>query len=74
MVVMANAIRTARVIDVDPVIHGSLKDAVKQKRDFCKIKPKQHPNAQKRASVPFLNPKSIPITMIAKKTPNPMGS
>ena len=43
---MANAISTALVMDVDPVIQGSLNEAVKQKRDFCRVKPKQQPNAQ----------------------------
>ena len=70
---MANAINTARVTEVDPVMHGSRIEAVKQKRDFCKMKPKIQPKPQYIAIVLFFNPSKIPTPMISTRTIKAIG-
>jgi hypothetical protein len=74
IVVIAKAIRTARVTDVEPVMHGSRNEAVKQKRDFCKINPKQQPKVQYKAIVLLCNPRKIPTPITRTSTINAIGS
>ena len=75
MLVMAKAMSTARVTEVEPVMQGSRKDAVKQKRDFCRINPKQQPKTQNRARLEDKNVLSrTATTTISTNTRTPMGS
>ena len=74
MVVIAKAINTARVTLVEPVMQGSRIEAVKQKRDFCKMKPKQQPKAQNNAMELLFNPSKMPIPMMKISTSSAIGS
>jgi hypothetical protein len=46
IVARENATNTALVTDVLPVMHGSLSEAVKQKRDLCRITPNEIPKSR----------------------------
>ena len=62
---------TARVTEVLPVMTGSRIEAVKQKRDFCRIKPKMPPVIQKKPRFWFREACRMPITTITSTTRMP---